>query len=795
MLFIVRQTFVFLFSCVLLSTGFASDQQMLISDELIDWNSQLDKWQKQLSQDDLKSIDIKELRTSLQTMRAQIEIATEQSEANIDALRDELDLLGPAPADESAQEPSSIAAKRKTLGKQLATFEGLLKEVDLVTSRIDKALYDSSVMRMQQFKQEIFTHTISPLFPDTWRKSIHELTALQFKYSEKLKAWISSTGFSQQLHSAQVNLIVSLGLVSLMIGILWTWLFRKLRRKSEIKKPGFTQSLLAACFEALVRTAIPALLLSTGYLALSSAFVFEAATEANYRVILLILISIFAVIACSRAMIPPKHSQWRLLNLDTADAFYVHSIIICLAWVFGLDLIIEQLFSVIDVSLELTVTYTFINDLIISFCLLALLMRKELWQATTDKQYTLFWQRARVFIAILVLVIPLSAAAGYVALSSLFAKQLVLTAVLLMLVKVLRSISTDFTEELLNSETLVGAKIQDALALTSEGRDILRFWLKLALNILILLAGAITFLILWGAAGDDLTNWINKSFFGFKVGSITISISDIVLAILLFTAILVGTRILQRVLEQQILPRTLLNAGIQNSIRAMLGYIGFILAMLIAISTLGVDLSKLAILAGALSVGIGFGLQNVVNNFVSGLILLAERPIKVGDWVVVGDRQGYVKKINVRATEIMTFDRASVFIPNSNLIANPVLNWTHADKTGRVIIPVGVAYGSDTNKVRDILFAIAKDHPKVMVNPAPSVIFKGFGNSALDFELRAFLKEVDQIMSVTSDLCFAINDTFRLQNIDIPFPQQDVHWKDMDRLEKLMESLAHKAKK
>ena len=494
-------------------------------------------------------------------------------------------------------------------------------------------------------------------------------------------------------------------------------------------------------------------------------------------------------------MIVPKQNQWRLLNLDTADAFYVHSIIICLAWVFGLDLIIEQLFSVIDVSIELTVTYTFINDLIISFCLLALLMRKELWQATTDKQYTVFWQRARVFIAILVLAIPLSATAGYVALSSLFAKQLVLTAVLLMLVKVLRSISADFIEELLNAETLVGAKIQDALALTSEGRDMLRFWLKLALNTLILLAGAITFLILWGAAGDDLTNWINKAFFGFKVGSITISISDIFMAILLFTAILVGTRILQRVLELQILLRTRLNAGIQNSILAMLGYIGFILAMLIAISTLGVDLSKLAIFAGALSVGIGFGLQNVVNNFVSGLILLAERPIKVGDWVVVGDRQGYVKKINVRATEIMTFDRASVFIPNSNLIANPVLNWTHADKTGRVIIPVGVAYGSDTNKVRDILFAIAKDHPKVMVNPAPSVIFKGFGNSALDFELRAFLKEVDQIMSVTSDLCFAINDTFRLQNIDIPFPQQDVHWKDMDRLEKLMESLAHKAKK
>ena len=153
--------------------------------------------------------------------------------------------------------------------------------------------------------------------------------------------------------------------------------------------------------------------------------------------------------------------------------------------------------------------------------------------------------------------------------------------------------------------------------------------------------------------------------------------------------------------------------------------------------------------------------------------------MKVGDWVVVGDKQGYVKRIKVRATEIQTFDRASVFVPNSQLISDAVTNWTYADRLGRVIIPVGVAYGSDIRRVRDVLLAVGDSHPDVLKEPGPSAVFRGFGDSALNFELRCFLQEVERIIGVTSDLCFAIDDAFRENGIEIPFPQQDVYVKQL----------------
>jgi small-conductance mechanosensitive channel len=201
-------------------------------------------------------------------------------------------------------------------------------------------------------------------------------------------------------------------------------------------------------------------------------------------------------------------------------------------------------------------------------------------------------------------------------------------------------------------------------------------------------------------------------------------------------------------------------------------------------------LSSLAIVAGALSVGIGFGLQNIVNNFVSGLILLVERPVKVGDWVVVGCQEGYVKRINVRATEIETFERASVILPNSELLQSSVVNWTHKDKTGRVAVRVGVAYGSDTKKVHEILLACARDHPDIVSCPAPYAVFRDFGPNALEFEVRGFLKDVDKRLMVASDLRFAIDAMFRAQNVEVPYAQNDIHLRDIDRIERVLSALA-----
>ena len=244
------------------------------------------------------------------------------------------------------------------------------------------------------------------------------------------------------------------------------------------------------------------------------------------------------------------------------------------------------------------------------------------------------------------------------------------------------------------------------------------------------------------------------------------------------------TRVFANVLDERLLPKTKLDAGVRNAIKASVGYAGLGLAVLIGVSAAGLDLSNIAIVAGALSVGIGFGLQSIVNNFVSGLILIFERPIKQGDWVVVGNEEGYVKKIKVRATELETFDRASVIIPNSDLISCTLKNWTHKSKVGRVEVSIGTSYDADEERVRELLISIALEHPAVFPRPKPYVLFIDFGASSLDFELRAYLRDVEDRLSVASDLRFSIIKAFRKEGIDIPFPQQDIYIKEIPVPEK-----------
>ncbi len=304
-------------------------------------------------------------------------------------------------------------------------------------------------------------------------------------------------------------------------------------------------------------------------------------------------------------------------------------------------------------------------------------------------------------------------------------------------------------------------------------------WLRLVTSVSLWGALGYWLLKLWGLSDRGVT--LLRSLFtdGFDVGTFHIVPMQWIGGILVF-ALMVS---LAGWMRGQVVPtwlsRTRLDRGVRDSMATMSGYIFVLLAAVLGLATAGLDFSNLALIAGALSVGIGFGLQNVVNNFVSGIILLFERPIRVGDWIVVGSTEGYVRRISIRSTLIQTFDRADVIVPNSELISGQVTNWMLRDPWGRVIVPIGVAYGSDPEQVRDILLRVAKAHPECLADgslvAAPRVVFQGFGDNSLNFELRLFIRNVDAKVTVRSDLNYAIEKELRAAEIGIPFPQRDVH--------------------
>ncbi|HXV36592.1 MAG TPA: mechanosensitive ion channel domain-containing protein [Myxococcota bacterium] len=265
------------------------------------------------------------------------------------------------------------------------------------------------------------------------------------------------------------------------------------------------------------------------------------------------------------------------------------------------------------------------------------------------------------------------------------------------------------------------------------------------------------------------------------LGTVSISLGDLVAFGLTIAAAVVISRVVQFVLLEDLFPRIRTARGVPHAVIATTHYAIVFGGFLLALAAAGIDFTRFALLAGAFGVGIGFGLQSVVSNFVSGLILLYERPIQVGDIIDMGDLLGQVKRIGIRSSTVRTFAGAEVIVPNADLISQRVVNWTLSDKTRRIDIPIGVKYGTDPEQVIQILQSIAQGNERILQRPPPSALFRRHGESSLDFELRVWIGNIDDWLNVESELNTAINRALAAAGIEIPFPQRDLHLRSVDR--------------
>ncbi len=368
---------------------------------------------------------------------------------------------------------------------------------------------------------------------------------------------------------------------------------------------------------------------------------------------------------------------------------------------------------------------------------------------------------------------------GYVELARLLFLGTLGTAIALLGVLLLARLVDDLQDGLDQGHYAWQRGLRHALGLTDGDPVPGLGWLLLVLQITLWGIFLLMLLRLWGVPAQTVEHLVQLLVSGFEIGSLTIVPSRILWAVLTLLLLVMVVRWVRSQLEKRWLLRTRMERGAREAVATSFGYAGIAAVAMLSLAMAGIDFSNLAIIAGALSVGIGFGLQNVVNNFISGLIMLFERPVKTGDWIVVGNTEGYVRRISIRTTTIETFDRSEVIVPNSELISNQVTNWMHNHNFGRFKVPVGVAYGSDTERVRQVLLEAARAHPQVVTNdsgwPDPWVLFLGFGDSALNFELRGIVYNADNRLGVISDLNFAVDRAFREHGIEIPFPQRVVH--------------------
>ncbi|MBL8583361.1 MAG: mechanosensitive ion channel family protein [Rhizobiaceae bacterium] len=703
-----------------------------------------------------------EIRLLLEQVERDLIAASVAFRPRLAEINDRIQQLGPPPAD-GAAEPDVIAAERLSLSEEKAEINAALGVAENLSIRVNNLINQLTEMR-----RELFTRQLTKRY-DIGSEMLGEVGAAVHSETQKLYYAVSSwlrfvIRFKLPSFLAATFFAVAAAALLLIGG---RRAFGQYYTPDPAQlAPTYLSRLSVAFWSTFMRSAAMAVFLGVAYFFYDYFAVLRDDIREMLVPLLYVIGVVFFVYTLAVAVLSPRLPNWRLIPVETRAARRLVFLVLATAVFTGIDSFLTAVYRTLGSPLSLTVGESLIATVITGGLVILIGLIKPY---ADPAGRPIGWPRwLRAFLCIVGAVTVIAALLGYIGLARFLAQQIVITGAILATMYIGFLSARAVAEEGAFGRTAFGARIQRRFKVDETALDQIALVLSVAINVLVAVVGLPLILLQAGFKFGDIRAWVLKALEGFQVGSFTFSPAGILSGLVVFVVGYLLTRWFQGWLDGSVMARGRVDLGVRNSIRTVVGYAGIAVAVLLGISAAGLDLSSLALIAGGLSLGIGFGLQNIVSNFVSGLILLIERPFKSGDWIVAGDVSGTVKKISVRATEIETFQRQSVILPNSQLINAAVGNWTLKNRIGRVDIRVNVAYDSDATRAYELMVDIARAHPKALRNPEPFVQFVNFGPAALEFEIRITIADILEGGIVQNDVRFAVLDAFQKEGIAIP---------------------------
>lgn len=731
----------------------------------------LDGIESGLQREDLDDPGLADMRRNIDPLRVTLRGAIESLERALSDLDARIVQLGAAPAAGAPGEDPALTAERARLNQERAKIDGSLKQARLFMVRSDEIAAHIAERRRVLFTNTLFGQSESVLNPSFWTEGLAALPGEMRGLSMVGRSW-----WNYALSNAGPLTMTAAGLLLAILGSLapLTARWSSNYRLSHAAETRFGKSLLAMATFLQIALVMPLIVIAAIWGLNILGLIPSRIMEMAFGIVMAVAMN-SAGRGVAVALFAPGEGERRLLAISDETANLIAGHMTLAARILGITYLIVtvQRFMIAEMSLMVATSALF--SIAIASVLADFLYRTsprvsaENIEAGDDGDQQSQWLRALG--GLLVLVIFASLAAGLIYFATFLAGRVLFAIGVFGALYIVLAFIDAFFSDALTANSAQGRALAHFFGLKPRTMELFGMLMSGLIRLVLIVIVVMPFLLgSWGIFAVDLLGTLNDIMAGIQIGDIMISPAVILNAIVILLIGILLTRWLQNWLNTRFLPRTTLDPGLQNSVSTIFGYIGFISALLLALSQVGLQFQQITIVAGALSIGIGFGLQSVVSNFVSGLILLAERPIRVGDVINIKGEEGKVQRIHVRATEIETGDNASVIIPNSELITGSVKNFTHNNTFGRVLVQVSVAYDSDIQKVRDILLEVAKENPKLVTSPAPAAVITSLANGAINCELTGVVRNLGDRKAIASDLYYGILTRFRAEGIVMPQP-------------------------